>query len=67
MTLLGNNKTLLYITWDISRDFLIYSYVRSSYNESWIVRDARLTLKKVFEEKRYGVYEIHKLNQFPPS
>jgi len=58
MKLLEQNSTILYLTWNISRDFFIYKYERSNYNESWVAKDQRIILKKVIEEKRYNAYLV---------
>lgn len=55
MELLEHNKTILYLAWNINRDYFVYKYKRSSYNESW-VKDQRIILKRVIEEKRYAAY-----------
>lgn len=56
MKLLEHNKTILYVTWNINRDYFVYKYERSNYNESWIAKDQRIILKKVIEEERYETY-----------
>jgi hypothetical protein len=58
MRLLHENSTMLYLTWNISRDFFIYEYERSNYNESWVTSDQKIALKKVLEEKRYSAYLV---------
>lgn len=58
MKLLEHNETILYLTWNISRDFIIYKYDRSNYDKSWIVQDQRIKLKKIAEEERYSAYLV---------
>jgi len=58
------NKTLIYVVWNIEVNAFVYKYEKSSYEYSWIGKNSEVLLEKVVEEGRYTAYLVNEAESF---